>query len=409
MVFTLLLLCCIVKAQPLANFTANKTSGCSPLTVVFSDLSTGSPTSYEWDFGNSNSSIIKNPSATYVNPGTYTVKLKVTNAAGNHTVTKTAFITVFQNPVANFTMSSTRGCAPLAVNFQSTSTPGTGAITSYLWNFGDGNLNNSQSNPSNSYTTTGVKSPSLTITDANGCQHSVTKTDAINISQAHQVNFTVDVTRSCTVPFKPKFKPVVTPSGAYTYLWITSNGQTSTDSIPDFTFNSRGQFDVTLKVSNGIGCSATVTKDKLIRVLTPTANFKVESSQFCQGVPVKFINTSISDTIVSKYQWSINGTVTSVLRTMPDRVLSVGKHVVSLEVNDSGCKHVKVNSITIKASPKVNFTIDTSSFCKVPTTVTFTNTTSPIGQTNYVWSFGDGKTSTQVNPSNTYTSLALIQ
>src|SRR6478609_797999 len=82
-------------AQPVANFTANKTSGCSPLTVQFTSTSTGSPTSYEWNLGNSNSSTLQDPSATYVNPGTYTVSLKVTNAAGNNTKTQTAYITVY--------------------------------------------------------------------------------------------------------------------------------------------------------------------------------------------------------------------------------------------------------------------------------------------------------------------------
>jgi PKD repeat protein len=410
LVFTLLLLCCIVKAQPLANFTANKTSGCSPLTVVFSDLSTGSPTSYEWDFGNSNSSIIKNPSATYVNPGTYTVKLKVTNAAGNHTVTKTAFITVFQNPVANFTMSSTRGCAPLAVNFQSTSTPGTGAITSYLWNFGDGNLNNSQSNPSNSYTTTGVKSPSLTITDANGCQHSVTKTDAINISQAHQVNFTVDVTRSCTVPFKPKFRPLVTPSGSYTYLWTTSNGQTSTDSIPLLQFNNKGVYDVSLRVTNNVGCSAVMSKPKLIKIESPVANFGVQpSSPYCEGTLLRFNNQSISDTVRSEYRWSINGLFVASTRHILERALNVGKNIITLEVTDSGCKHVKIDTITINAAPKARFTVDSAAFCKVPAVVKFTNTTSTQGPTTYLWNFGDGGTSNDFSPSHTYTTLGSYQ
>jgi len=79
---------------PTASFDATPTSGTSPLNVAFTDTSTGSPTSWSWDFGDGATSTAQNPSHTYTAPGTYTVSLRATNAGGSNTVTKTNLIVV---------------------------------------------------------------------------------------------------------------------------------------------------------------------------------------------------------------------------------------------------------------------------------------------------------------------------
>ncbi len=82
-----------VQPSPIANFSADQTSGCTPLTVVFTDLSTGNPTSWSWTFGDGGTSNLQNPSHTYTTPGTYTVSLTVSNGCGENTETKTGYIT----------------------------------------------------------------------------------------------------------------------------------------------------------------------------------------------------------------------------------------------------------------------------------------------------------------------------
>lgn len=81
-------------AAPVANFSGTPTSGDAPLSVSFTDLSSGSPTSWSWTFGDGGTSTAQNPSYVYNNPGTYNVTLNVTNACGSDGETKVAYITV---------------------------------------------------------------------------------------------------------------------------------------------------------------------------------------------------------------------------------------------------------------------------------------------------------------------------
>ena len=95
------LLIIAAQAQPVANFSAAPVSGCAPLVVNFSDQSTGVPTAWTWDLGNGTTSILKNPSVTYLYPGVYRVRLTATNAAGNNTIVKDSFIRVYAAPAVN--------------------------------------------------------------------------------------------------------------------------------------------------------------------------------------------------------------------------------------------------------------------------------------------------------------------
>ncbi len=80
-----------------ANFTVNVTSGIAPLTVAFTDTSTGEPTSWSWDFGDGSTSDKQSPTHTYTTPGTYTVTLTVTGAGASDIETKTNYIVVISS------------------------------------------------------------------------------------------------------------------------------------------------------------------------------------------------------------------------------------------------------------------------------------------------------------------------
>jgi len=82
----------ITPITPVANFTANTTTGLNPETVQFTDTSSNTPTSWLWDFGDGTTSTDQNPTHVYSLPGSYTVTLIATNNAGSSTLTQTNYI-----------------------------------------------------------------------------------------------------------------------------------------------------------------------------------------------------------------------------------------------------------------------------------------------------------------------------
>src|SRR5439155_921393 len=167
---------------PTADFSGSPTSGTAPLTVQFTDQSTGTPTSWAWDFQNDGSvdSTLRNPQFTYSAPGSYTVKLTATNATGSNTTTKVSYITVtVPTPAADFSGSPTSGTAPLTVQFtdQSTGTP-----TSWAWDFqNDGSVDSTVQNPQFTYTTPGSYTVNLTVSNSAGSS-TTTKTNSITVT-----------------------------------------------------------------------------------------------------------------------------------------------------------------------------------------------------------------------------------
>lgn len=84
----------VTEPAPIAQFTADQTNGQAPFTVNFTDLSTGSITMWEWDFGDGGTSFVQNPSHEYTRADQFTVSLTVTGPGGFDTETKTDYITV---------------------------------------------------------------------------------------------------------------------------------------------------------------------------------------------------------------------------------------------------------------------------------------------------------------------------
>ncbi len=77
---------------PVAEFNAVPRSGPAPLTVVFEDLSTGVPESWEWTFGDNSTADVRNPVHVYADPGTYSVSLNVKNELGGNAKIRQGFV-----------------------------------------------------------------------------------------------------------------------------------------------------------------------------------------------------------------------------------------------------------------------------------------------------------------------------
>ena len=177
----------ILYSLPTAGFTAYPTEGFRPLTVAFTDTTTttppGDPTLiYLWHFGDGQTSTVSSPTHTYTTRGAYTVTLTARNAAGEGTVTRTNYITVYEPVQAAFTASPTSGVAPLTVVFTNTST---GDYTASLWDFGDG-VTSTLESPTHTYTLAGAFTVSLTVSGPGGSDAEV-KANYITVSSAWRV------------------------------------------------------------------------------------------------------------------------------------------------------------------------------------------------------------------------------
>ena len=222
-------------SAPVASFTGTPLSGTAPLDVMFTDSSTGtSITNRRWDFGDgnvSNYAIATNPSHRYTSAGTYSVTLTVTNAGGSNSQLRSNYISVNappSAPVASFTGTPLSGTAPLDVTFTDSST-GT-SITNRRWDFGDGNVSNYAiaTNPSHRYTSLGVYTVTLTVTNAGGSNSQI-RSNYITVIQ--------------TTP--PGTLRIGVTNGQQWYLDTTGNGVWDAGSDFAYTFGSPGWTHVT--------------------------------------------------------------------------------------------------------------------------------------------------------------------
>ena len=267
------LLTVLSKAQLAAKFKGTPLSGCAPFSVNFTDTSTGNPNYWKWDLGNSTVSFLQYPSTVYLNPGSYDVKLIVNNAAGGKdTLLKPGYITVYAKPTSNFNGSPRTGCFPLPVSFNDLSTPGSGTITSWLWNFGDG-VTSTLPNPTHTYTASGNYTVSLNITNSFGCTKNFPQANYISISAGVTASFTNTPPSSCAAPQTINFQNQSTGTGTLSYQWLYGDGNTAAGFAPPHTYTAAGSYLVQLIVINSTGCRDTFENPNPIIIGTVNADF----------------------------------------------------------------------------------------------------------------------------------------
>ncbi len=400
----LILLCRGITShgQLAANFSATPTAGCAPLVVFFTDQSTGNPTSWKWDLGNGTISLLQNPSVTYFTPGTYNIKLVVKNAAGTaDSIIKNQYITVYAEPVVNFSGTPLIGCYPLPVQFTDLSQAGSGTITSWEWDFGDGNISSSQ-NPSHIYTGAGNYNVSLRVKNNFGCIKTVTKPSYIQISSGVHADFTNSISTSCNPPINVNFTNTSTGTGALTYQWLFGDGGTSVLMNPSHIYNAAGSYTVKLIVTNSAGCTDTITKVNLINLGTINTSFTKPDS-ICTGNALNITNTSTPAPV--SVLWNFGDGTTSTAINPVKVYNTTGVFVIKLVCNYGTCMDSVSKQVTVLPGPTAAFTGSPLASCNAPLTVNFTSTS--VGVLSYQWDFGDGNTSSAANPSHTYNATGI--
>ena len=370
---------------PVANFTSNVSGGCAPLVVNFQDQSTGNPTTWTWDLGNSSTSSKANPSVFYFTPGVYQIKLTVTNASG--TITQTGTITVYENPAPDFVSDFQQGCAPLKVQFTDQSTAGTGNTNAtWAWDFGNGTKSSDQ-NPVVEYNTPGTFPVVLKVTNDKGCSKVVTKTNYINATPGVQPSFTTTVPSPCAAPFPVIFTNTSTGPGHIVYTWDFGDGIVNVDSTnksKKHTYTTNGIYPVTLIMSSDLGCSDTLRKDSAVFIPVVTTDFTIPDT-ICVNQSDTFFNASSINPASSVWQFSDGTTINSI--NAVKAFTSPGNYTVKLTNTYGNCTKDTTKSIVISPLPVPLFKPSQSAQCKPDLTVSFENQSQ--NGANFMWDFGD--------------------
>ncbi len=397
-----LLFCLIIssftKAQPpVANFNANVYSGCSPLTVTFTDQSTGNPKFWNWDFGNGQLSNQQNPVVVYSTPGVYTVTLVVKNSDGVDGITKFNYITVNPSPQASIRSSTTLACAPSVVDFFDNSTDSAGTIVAWKWTFSDGTTYNTQ-NVSKLFTTPGYYDVFLTITSSTGCIGGTGANRYLRVVSGLKVDFVNSEPQTCRPPFLVDFTNQTSGPGTLNYNWDFGNATTSTLTDPSTTYNTAGTYTIKLNAQSSLGCRDSI--QKTITFAAKNTNFLAPDST-CLNSPVTFQNISSPSPLSTLWDF---GDGTQATQANPSKAYSApGIYTVKLFATYSNCTDSISKNIKVFGDPVVNFTANKTGTCALPTVTNFQDT-SPDAVA-WTWNFGDGSPTSNVkNPTHTYTA-----
>ncbi|AKB50411.1 Chitin binding protein [Methanosarcina barkeri str. Wiesmoor] len=246
-----------VITKPVAAFSASLTLGKVPLTVKFTDTSTGIPTKWQWSFGDGSKSFVQNPKHKYSKAGKYTVSLTVKNDKGSNTVTKTEYIKVITKPIASFSASPTSGKAPLNVAFTDTST---GTPAKWKWTFGDGAKSFAQ-NPKHKYSKAGRYTVSLTVKNDKG-SNTITKTEYIKVITKPVASFSASPT-SGKAPLNVAFTDTSTGTPAK-WKWTFGDGAKSFVQNPKHKYSKAGNYTISLTVKNAKGSDTKTRSDYIV-------------------------------------------------------------------------------------------------------------------------------------------------
>ncbi|MCB0625781.1 MAG: PKD domain-containing protein, partial [Saprospiraceae bacterium] len=411
---------CVPPVPPIPLFTSNLNVLCTGSRVTFYDQSLNDPTSWNWSFpgGTPSTSTQQNPTITYNTPGVYGVTLTATNGNGSSTNTLQGFITVgpagtdfffyqnFESGNGGFTMVNPDNQTTWTNTMVGGSREGTRAML----------LNNFTYNATGQRD--GLVSPTLDFygrsnvrleLDYAYARYSATRRDSLIIY--------VSTNDGQTFPFRvfaatengsgnfathPETTTAFDPNELSDWCYAGTFGNDCLN-VDLSAFDGMQNIKIKIENYNGHGNKMWVDNFRLFSdckvVLPPVANFSATPTSGCIPVTVQFTDLSENNPIA--YIWSFPGGIPSA-SNQPNPIVAytqAGVYDVTLTVvNPAGNDTYSVNDlIVIQQPPTALFTSAING-----TTVNFTNTSS-ANATSYLWDFGDGMTSTQANPSHTYT------
>ncbi|MBT8183804.1 MAG: PKD domain-containing protein, partial [Eudoraea sp.] len=323
-------------------------------------------------------------------------------------------------PVALAEATPLSGDAPLEVTFTGSNSTDDEAVVSYLWDFMDGGNTSTDADPIYTFATAGTYDVTLTVTDGLG----LTDTDVITITVTDPMGNQPPVAVAEATPVSGDAPLEVTftgsnstdDAGVVSYLWdFMDGGSTSADPDPVYTFTSPGTYNVELTVTDAEGLEDTANITITVTSggnLPPTAVALASPNSGAAPLAVIFNGeNSYDDDAVVGYLWDFMDGMTSADMNPMYTFTADGTYNVQLTVTDSGgLTDTAIVTVVVGQSSNMPPTavIDADLFAgPSPLDVNFSgrNSVDDFGVTSYAWDFGDGGTSTEVDPVHTYTEV----
>lgn len=395
----------IVHGAPAINFKASANTGCYPLSVQFTDLTSPSEDpiiKWEWFFGDGGYSTDRNPLHVYKTSGNFDVTLRITTAYNcENTFTRIGFISVPKGVLANFSFINPNDCKPpTSISFTNSSS-GTGQI-SYLWRFGDGTTSQ-QAAPTHVYNNSGSYTVTLVASNSQGCTDSMVKANAIsigNIDAGFQAPDSVCTGQS----FHLTNTSIPAPLSVQ---WDFGDGTKSTDLNPVKSYAAPGTYKIQL-ISNFGACNDNA--EKSIAVLPKAkSDFTAIGNIGCSApLSVSFTQTA---TNAASFKWlfgdgsqSAEASPTHVYTLINDTAFDV----TLISYGTNGCPDTIVKPKFVKIfKPGISLNNNPVKGCAPLTYKPVLTITSLFPITSIKWDFGDGSTSDVLSPTHVYNDTGL--
>lgn len=387
-----------VNPFPVVDFNADIEEGCQDLEVNFTNNST--PTAnMNWSFG---TGAVPNNSNDYTpNPIIYTVDgvqtVYLTASENGCSTIDSTDIEVFPIPDVDFDLSTLEGCSPLEVDITNNSID-TGTET-FEWEFGNGNTFNGFAPPSETFTAVSATEQYdviLRVTNSDNCIDSLVR--EVTVYPLPEADFDFVENQLCS---NVAFEVVNNSTGGNTYDWDFDDGNSSTDFEPSHQFAADGTYEVKLEVESVNNCIDSIRKTIIIDSI-PTADF--DFINVCFGFETEFTDQSSNSPV--DYSWNFGDGSPLVTDQNPMHTfLSSGNYDVRLTVQNSiGCADSIEQNVTVYTPPQADF--DVEDLCFNDLTLFIDQSIGNSGTIiDYEWDLDDGVTSTDANPSHTYSGI----
>jgi gliding motility-associated-like protein len=250
-------------APPFANFSF--TEACQYDAVSFTDFSLpgyGTLTSWEWDFGDSQTSVDPNTSHSYATSGTYPVQLIVTSNVGcSDSITQN--VNSFEVPVASFTASSDCPNNQIIVDFVDNSSTSNDTLNYWFYDFG-GAGSSATENATELFTSEGDYDITHIVGTVNGCYDTIVQN--LNVPPFPTAGFSYNTNNGLNIG--AVFNFINTSTNATDYYWDFGNNNSSIEENPMNTYFSNDTYVITQVVTGSLGCSDSTSLSITINTVT---------------------------------------------------------------------------------------------------------------------------------------------